>query len=142
MRANIYEELIARAVAAQQRAYAPYSQFRVGAALETKAGKIYTGCNIEISSYGLTICAERVAMFKAISEGETEFKQIAVKSDTDDFCSPCGACRQVLFDFAPDLTVVLVNADNATQETSMRHLLPDAFTKRFLHTEKKKDKPK
>ncbi len=103
------KELIKRAELARENAYAPYSNFKVGAALLTKDGNIYTGCNIENSSYGLTNCAERTAIFKAISEGEEELKAIAVIADTEEPCSPCGACRQVLIEFGSDIEVIMAN---------------------------------
>lgn len=117
-------------------AHAPYSDFRVGAALQTRSGKIYSGCNIEVSSYGLTMCAERVAMFKALSEGETEFRKIVVTADTKEFCPPCGACRQVLADFAPHIKIVLLNAAGDTKETTIADLLPEAFSEKFLKSRK------
>jgi len=112
----------------REKAIAPYSKFRVGAVLSTKKGKKFTGQNIESSSYGLTICAERVALFKALSEGEHEFQQISILSDARDFCPPCGACRQVLMDFAPDIQVVLYNEQGKKVVYSLKDLLPDAFT--------------
>lgn len=126
------DELINFAKEAQQRAAAPYSNFQVGAAVAGKSGKIYAGCNIEVSSYSLTICAERVAIFKAISEGETEFTYMVVMAKTKDFCPPCGACRQVLIDYAPHIEIILVNSDGKTKQTNIAKLLPEAFTKNFL----------
>ena len=117
---------------AQAKAFAPYSNFPVGAALETTHGKIYTGCNIESSSFGLTMCAERVAVFKAISEGETEFSRIAVKTDTHAFCPPCGACRQVLMDFAPQIEIIMQNAKGEMRTLSIAELLPEAFGGKYL----------
>ncbi|HEQ60714.1 MAG TPA: cytidine deaminase [Firmicutes bacterium] len=116
---------------AQQRAYAPYSRFPVGAALLAESGKVYTGCNVEISSYGLTVCAERVAFFKAISEGERAFKALAVVAPGKE-AGLCGACRQVIWDFAPDLVIYGEGADGKIVEKSIRELLPDAFDKRIL----------
>ncbi|UCF64633.1 MAG: cytidine deaminase [bacterium] len=116
------------------KAIAPYSKFRVGAVLVTKTGKQFTGQNIESSSYGLTICAERVALFKALSEGEDEFQQISILSDARDFCSPCGACRQVLMDFAPDIEVVLYNQRGERVVYPLKDLLPDAFTPERLNS--------
>ncbi len=113
-------------------AFAPYSNFRVGAALRGKNGKIYSGCNVEISSYGLTICAERVALFKAVSEGVQSFESLVITAESEQFCPPCGACRQVLADFAPALRVILLNSAGGTEETSMRELLPHAFDRTFL----------
>jgi len=124
--------LIKRAEEARERAYAPYSKFKVGAALQAKTGEIYAGCNIESSSYGLTICAERVALFKAISEGVRDFIRIVVTADTKEFCPPCGACRQVLADFAPELKVILLSSSGKTKETTIAELLPEAFGHDFL----------
>lgn len=126
------KNLIAAAVAAKQKALAPYSKFRVGAAILTAQGKIFDGCNIESSSYGLTCCAERVALFKALSEGERDFAGIAVAADTEDFCSPCGACRQVLWDYARNAQVILVNVRGNTRELSLAQLLPEAFDDHLL----------
>jgi len=126
------EELISLAKSAKKRAYAPYSGFRVGAALLTREGRVYTGCNIELSSYSLTICAERVALFKAISEGEREFEAMAVVSDSEEPCPPCGACRQVMWEFSGDMKVILANPKGEYRTTSVRDLLPEAFHKKFL----------
>ncbi|RMD98253.1 MAG: cytidine deaminase [Calditrichaeota bacterium] len=125
-------ELSRKALEARQRALAPFSQFRVGAALSTADGKVFEAGNIESSSYSLTLCAERVALFKALSEGEREFAAIAVAADTEEFCSPCGACRQVLWDYAPDLRVILVNKRGKTRVFQLAELLPEAFDKRLL----------
>ncbi len=130
-------ELLDSARQAQKRSYSPYSKFAVGAALEGDSGRIYTGCNIENSSYGLTVCAERVAVFKAVSEGETRFTRLVVYADTEAFCPPCGACRQVLVDFAPGLEVILLNATGATRRTTLAELLPEAFDRQFLDTGRK-----
>jgi cytidine deaminase len=121
------EELYKLAIKALQYSYSPYSKFRVGAALLTTSGKVYTGCNIENSSYSLTICAERTALFKAISEGETTFSKIIIVSDSDDFITPCGACRQVLSDLAGDIEIILTNSNGEMQGKRMRDLLPFAF---------------
>ncbi len=119
--------LVAAAVGARGRAYAPYSEFAVGAALLSKGGRVFTGCNVENASYGLTVCAERVALFKAVSEGVREFEVIAVACG-DTPCSPCGACRQALREFAPDLKVVLADAEGRKWETTtLSHLLPRSF---------------
>lgn len=126
------ERLIQEAVNAQKKAIAPYSHFNVGAALLTKSGKVYKGINIESSSYSLTICAERVALFKALSEGERDFDSIAIVADGDELCPPCGACRQVLWDFAPDLKVILANAKGDMKEYKLRELFPAAFDQNFL----------
>lgn len=125
-------DLLEHAKQAQQKAIAPYSNFPVGAVLETKSGKLYFGCNIEVSSYGLTICAERVAMFKALSEGEREFATMVVTANTRELCPPCGACRQVLFEYAPTLKIILLNSLGKTKETTIAELLPEAFGKDFL----------
>ena len=125
-------DIIALAIAAKAYAQALYSNFRVGAALKTSEGRVSTGCNVEASSYSLTICAERVALGKALSEGETSFTTIAVATDTDSFCPPCGACRQLLMDYAPDLSVILINRSGQTREMTLKELLPEAFTKDFL----------
>ena len=122
-----YKSLAEKAVEAKSRALPTYSNFHVGAALVTADDKIYTGCNIESSSYSLTICAERTAIFKAISEGERKFKAIAVAGDTEGFISPCGACRQVISDLCGDIDVVLVNGINETKVMKTSELLPFAF---------------
>jgi cytidine deaminase len=122
-----YDRLVAAAREARERAVAAYSNFRVGAALETADGTIVTGCNVENASYGLTICAERVAMFKALSEGHRVFVRIAVVADTVDPTPPCGACRQVLWEFGPDLEVILANLGQVTGRHRLADLLPHAF---------------
>jgi cytidine deaminase len=126
------DKLIEAALQAKHRALSPYSHFRVGAAIETAAGKIYAGCNIESSSFGLTCCAERVAIFKALSEGERDFTRIVVAADTTDFCTPCGACRQVLWDYAKNLEIICVDKQGAQHQTLLRDLLPEAFDDRLL----------
>jgi cytidine deaminase len=118
-------DLIKMAIEARSHAYSPYSNIKVGASLLTKSGRIFTGCNIENSSFGLTICAERVAIFKALSEGETEFTAMAIAAD--DFLAPCGACRQVIWEFSKELKIILVNKRGETRETSIKELLPQAF---------------
>ena len=126
------ETLIDEARRARLHAHAPFSGFLVGAALQTKGGRVLTGCNIENATYGLTICAERVAMFKAISEGEREFTRVAVVADTDAPTPPCGACRQILWEFGGDLEVVLANLHDVTGTYRMRDLLPLPFDARLL----------
>lgn len=106
--------------------YSPFSKFAVGAAILTKSGKIYTGTNIENSSYGLTICAERVACVKAVSEGEREFEAIAIASYSEDPASPCGACRQFLWEFG-DMDVILINTQGKEKDYKLSELLPDGF---------------
>ena len=127
-----YKSLAEKAVEAKSKALPTYSNFHVGAALITEDDKIYTGCNIESSSYSLTICAERTAIFKAISEGERKFKAIAVAGDTEGFISPCGACRQVISDLCGDIDVVLVNSKNETKVMKISKLLPFAFSDKDL----------
>ena len=115
---------------ARENAYVPYSKFKVGAALLGKNGTVYRGCNIENAGYSLTNCAERTAMFKAISEGVMEFEAIAIVADTDRPCQPCGACRQVISEFCdPDMPVYLTNLKGDVQETTVGELLPGAFGK-------------
>lgn len=120
--------LIKEAVSARSRAYAPYSRFSVGAAVAVSGGNIYTGCNVENASYGLTCCAERVALFKAVSEGEREFTDIAVVSDSEDFCSPCGACRQVMAEFGGNIKVYMCNNRGEYKVKSVSDLLPGSFS--------------
>ena len=118
--------LIEKAKAVSSKAYAPYSGFKVGAALLTKSGNIFTGCNIENASYGLSICAERTAIFKAISEGEREFSEIVIYVDSDQLFPPCGACRQVLSEFSKDLKVTIIS-NKEKSETTLKELLPLSF---------------
>ncbi|MEH7453553.1 cytidine deaminase [Gottfriedia sp. NPDC057948] len=128
------QQLINEAIKARLNAYVPYSKFQVGAALLTKDGQIIRGCNIENASYGLTNCAERTALFKAYSNGITEFSAVAVVADTEGPVAPCGACRQVLFELAgPDTVVYLSNLNGAIQETTVKELLPGAFTSEDLN---------
>jgi len=122
-----YKHLAESAIKAKQNALPTYSNFFVGAALLTTKSKVYTGCNIESSSYSLTICAERNAIFKAVSEGEREFKAIAVAGDTDDYISPCGACRQVINDLCGEIDVILVNSNGDYIVKKTSELLPFAF---------------
>jgi cytidine deaminase len=124
------ERLVNVAKKASKFAYAPYSKFKVGAAILTSSGKIYSGANIENASYGLTVCAERVAIFKALSEGEKDFKSIAIYTKTKDFTKPCGACRQVLSEFNPNLSVIIVNNSGKIKKTSISKLLPNPFRKK------------
>ena len=125
-------ELLAAALAARQHAHAPYSHFQVGAALEDSTGRIHTGCNIENATFGLTLCAERVAVFKAMSEGAREFRRIAVAADTDNLTPPCGACRQILWEFCGDLEITLVNPRGRSETMRMKDLFPRAFDASFL----------
>lgn len=121
------QDLLNSALEAREKAYVPYSHFAVGAALRTAEGKIYTGCNIENASYGLTVCAERVALFKAVSAGERNFAALAVVADTPDVCSPCGACRQVLAEFGPELKVMMANLEGKMVVKDIQELLPGFF---------------
>jgi cytidine deaminase len=121
-----FEELIALGTKARANAYAPYSRFPVGAALRTASGRVYTGCNVENASYGLSICAERVAVFKAVCDGEHDFEMLAVVSDS--MASPCGACRQVLAEFGLDTRVVIADLEAGRQVLTVGELLPAAFT--------------
>lgn len=127
-----FKKLIKKAEEARKRAYTPYSKFQVGAAVLCADGKIFTGCNIENASFGLTICAERIAIFKAISEGSTKFKAIAVVGDTAKPCSPCGACRQVIWEFGEDITLIMVNLKGDFKIKKIKELLPEAFGKNDL----------
>jgi cytidine deaminase len=120
------------ALAARENAHAPYSKFRVGAALEDASGRVHTGCNIENASYGLTLCAERVAVFKAISEGAREFRRIAIAADTDSLTPPCGACRQILWEFCGDIEIVMLNPRGKTEALRLKELFPRAFDASFL----------
>jgi len=127
-----WEALLREAQKAQQIAYAPYSKFKVGAALLASSGKIYTGCNIENASYPLSICAERVAIFKAASENEREFLALAVVADSASVSAPCGACRQVIVEFAPELPILLSNLKGERLTVNVKDLLPLPFTRDFL----------
>ncbi len=122
-------ELIKKAKRARERAYAPYSEFKVGAALLVKSGKVYTGANVENATFGLTVCAERVAVFKAVANGEKDFVKIAVVADKPDPVTPCGACRQVLSEFSSDLKIICANLEGKTERYTLRELLPEAFEK-------------
>jgi cytidine deaminase len=108
-------------------AYAPYSNFRVGAAILSKSGRVFSGCNVENASYGLTLCAERAALVNAVSAGEKEFLAIAVVADTKDPVPPCGACRQVLSEFSPEMLVVMSNIRGKSKISKLTQLLPDSF---------------
>jgi cytidine deaminase len=130
------EELIDLAKQVRKQAYAPYSHYKVGAALLGKSGKVYTGCNVENASYGHTVCAERTAVLKAVSEGEREFEAVAVV--TKNGGSPCGACRQVLSEFAPALIVYIADKNGEFRTTTLKKLLPDSFTPAHLEAVDKK----
>lgn len=126
------QQLVETAKSARLRSIAPFSNFLVGAAVKTAEGKVYTGCNVESASYGLTVCAERVAIWKALSEGERQFIELAIVADTGSLTPPCGTCRQIIWEFAKDATIVLGNLRGETQIVSIRELLPRAFDARFL----------
>jgi cytidine deaminase len=125
-----FTELVALARKARDRAYAPYSGFTVGAALQARSGRIYSGCNVENASYSLTICAERVAIFKAVCAGEREFEALAVVTQT--LATPCGACRQVLAEFGLDTQVIIADLEKAREVYTIGDLLPIAFTPESL----------
>jgi len=125
-------ELIQAALQARRHAHAPYSHFAVGAALEDTEGRIHTGCNVENATYGLTLCAERVAVFKAISEGVRHFRRIAVATDTEQLATPCGACRQILWEFAGDIEIVLANPAGKSETLQLATLFPRAFDATYL----------
>ena len=127
MEAEVQQGLIHQAQEAYHQAYVPYSHYPVGAAVLFSSGKIYSGCNVENASYGLTICAERNAIFQAVAQGERKLKGIAIAVPTDEFPSPCGACRQVIREFAVDCPVILINGQGEIRSTRLKTLLPDAF---------------
>jgi len=123
----VTDPLISAALAVRANAFAPFSNFQVGAALEDANGRIHTGCNVENATYGLTLCAERVAVFKAISEGVRKFRRVAVAADTDVLTPPCGACRQILWEFCGDVEIVLVNLQGKTESYRLKELFPKPF---------------
>ena len=125
-------KLVSAARAAREHAVADFSHFKVGAALETDTGEIITGCNVENATYGLTICAERVAIFKALSEGKRAFTRIAVVADTTSPTPPCGACRQIIWEFCGNIEVIIANVTEVTMTLRMQDLLPLPFDKRLL----------
>jgi cytidine deaminase len=126
------QAVIEAALAARERSVAPFSKFLVGAAVLTDSGKIFSGCNIESASYGLTVCAERVAIWKALSEGERNFTCLAIAADTERLTPPCGTCRQIIWEFAKHADIELVNLRGARETLHMEDLLPRAFDARFL----------
>ncbi len=128
------DELKAAAVAMLDRAYIPYSHFPVGAALECSDGTVFTGCNIENAGYSPTICAERTAVAKAVSEGHRDFVRIAIAGKSKDYCVPCGVCRQVLQEFAPDIEVICLNGAGEEKTFSLKELLPYGFDHTWLET--------
>ena len=126
------DPLVEAALRARENAHAPFSKFKVGAAVEDDAGGIHTGCNVENATYGLTICAERVAVFKAISEGARRFRRVAVAADTNILTPPCGACRQILWEFCGDVELILANLQGKTETFRLKDLFPRPFDASFL----------
>jgi cytidine deaminase len=126
------DDFIPAALAARQNAHAPFSKFKVGAAVEDETGRIFTGCNIENATFGLTLCAERVAIFKAMSEGARKFRRIAIVADTPKLTPPCGACRQILWEFCGDIEIVLANLSGAAETLRLATLFPRGFDASFL----------
>ena len=126
------QERCRSAIAMLDRAYSPYSHFPVGAALEGSDGTVFTGCNIENAAYGLTICAERTAIFKAISEGHRDFKRIVIAGKSEDYCVPCGSCRQVMQEFAPQMEVICLNGKGEAKHFALKGLLPYGFDETWL----------
>ena len=133
-----FQSLINAALEARQHSIAPFSGFLVGAAVKTDEGKVYTGCNIESASYGLTVCAERVAIWKALSAGERNFTELAVVADTETLTPPCGTCRQIIWEFARGATIVFANLHGKSETFSVADLIPRAFDARFLVARKNK----
>jgi cytidine deaminase len=125
-------ELMQKAIEMLDRAYIPYSHFPVGAALECEDGAVYTGCNIENAVYPVGTCAERTALFKAVSEGHTKFRRIVIVGNSEDFCYPCGACRQFLYEFSPDMEVICLNRAREAKRMTLRELMPCGFDSTFL----------
>ncbi len=123
------KELIKKAQEAREKSYSPYSHFKVGAALKTTSGKVYAGTNVENASYGLTVCAERVAVYKAVSAGEREFEALAVFTEADELTPPCGACRQVLWEFSKDMLIILANT-KGEKRLRLSELLPMPFERK------------
>jgi cytidine deaminase len=126
------DPVVEGALAARQNAHAPFSRFKVGAAIEDAAGRIHTGCNVENATFGLTVCAERVALFKAISEGARRLRRVAVAADTDRLTPPCGACRQVLWEFCGDIEIALVNPRGKVETCRLKDLFPRPFDATYL----------
>ncbi len=126
------DPLVEEALRARENAHAPFSKFRVGAALEAADGRVFTGCNVENATYGLTVCAERVAVFKAISEGARKFRRIAIAADAENLTPPCGACRQILWEFCGDIEILLANPQGACEALHLKDLLPRPFDSSYL----------
>jgi cytidine deaminase len=128
----VSDALVEAALAVRSHAFAPFSKFQVGAAVEDSDGRIHTGCNVENATYGLTLCAERVAIFKAISEGVRAFRRVAVVADTAVLTPPCGACRQILWEFCGDVELILANLQGKTETYQLKELFPKPFDVSFL----------
>jgi cytidine deaminase len=126
------DQLITAAQAVRERAHAPFSHFKVGCAIEDEHGVIYTGCNVENATYGLTLCAERVAVFKAVSEGAGKLKRVAVVADTENPTPPCGACRQILWEFCGDAELILENLAGKRETLTIKQIFPRPFDASFL----------
>ena len=126
------DALIEAAIRARENAHAPFSGFKVGAAVEAGDGRIYTGCNVENATYSLTLCAERVAIFKAISEGTRGFRRMVVAADTESLTPPCGSCRQILWEFCGDIELVLANLQGKTESFRLKDLFPRPFDASYL----------
>src|SRR5262249_8360343 len=126
------DDLAAAALSARAHAHAPFSHFAVGAALEDESGRVHTGCNVENATYGLAVCAARVAVLKGVSEGARKFRRIAIVADTDKLTPPCGACRQILWEFCGDIPVVLLNLHGQAETLALKDLFPRAFDATFL----------
>lgn len=126
------DPLVAAAIQVRENAHAPFSKFKVGAAVQDVDGNVYTGCNVENATYGLTVCAERVAIFKAVSEGARKFVRVAVTADTGVLTPPCGACRQILWEFCGDVELVMSNLAGKTETVRLGELFPRAFDASFL----------
>ncbi len=126
------KDLIRAAAEARENAYAPFSGFQVGAAIETESGEVVVGCNVEAASYGLTMCAERVAIFAAVAAGHKRIKSVAVVADSDELTAPCGACRQIIWEFGGDIPVTMSNLQDESETVNMSELLPRAFDSTFL----------
>ena len=126
------DALISAALRVRENAHAPFSKFKVGAAVEDGTGRIHTGCNVENATYGLTVCAERVAVFKAISEGARGFRRVAVVADTEMLTPPCGACRQILWEFCGDVEIVLANLSGKSETLRLGQLFPRPFDSSFI----------
>ena len=131
-RGTMNDPLIAAAIQTRKNAHAPFSKFQVGAAVQDERGHIYSGCNVENATYGLTVCAERVAIFKAISDGARRFHRVAVVADTENLTPPCGACRQILWEFCGDVEIVLANLQGKSETLRLGTLFPRAFDASFL----------